>query len=166
MGAGVTIFPHDVVFRTMHLKGLFFSLGTLFPSSLHEGFGDGPRNFEPWSSDVTTPELAPPLLTTTPHQRVYVYGSNATCPEARELFTSQLSQSYAQVAKFLTASTTTQTDETITKIVCPPLKLLQALISIPKPAMSSRIPIVTKSSTSTQAHHLSSTSSVAVTTSS
>ncbi|GFW92694.1 hypothetical protein TNCV_520101 [Trichonephila clavipes] len=32
-------------------------------------FGDGPRNFEPWSSDVTTPELAPPLLTTTPHQR-------------------------------------------------------------------------------------------------
>ncbi|GFU63211.1 hypothetical protein TNCV_1478051 [Trichonephila clavipes] len=73
---------------------------------------------------------------------------------------------YAQVAKFLTASTTTQTDETITKIVCPPLKLLQALISIPKPAMSSRIPIVTKSSTSTQAHHLSSTSSVAVTTSS
>ncbi|GFW34086.1 uncharacterized protein TNCV_287701 [Trichonephila clavipes] len=30
-------------------------------------FGDGPRNFEPWSR--TTPELAPPLLTTTPHQR-------------------------------------------------------------------------------------------------
>ncbi|GFT39933.1 hypothetical protein TNCV_336441 [Trichonephila clavipes] len=27
--------------------------------------GDGPRNFEPWSS-WTTPELAPPLLTTTP----------------------------------------------------------------------------------------------------
>ncbi|GFV42900.1 putative DD41D transposase [Trichonephila clavipes] len=35
---------------------------------MHEGFfGDGPRNFEPWSSDVV--ELAPPLLTTTPHQR-------------------------------------------------------------------------------------------------
>ncbi|GFW15661.1 uncharacterized protein TNCV_3581591 [Trichonephila clavipes] len=32
-------------------------------------FGDGPRNFEPWSSDVLTLELAPPLLTTTPHQR-------------------------------------------------------------------------------------------------
>ncbi|GFT15438.1 uncharacterized protein TNCV_3264551 [Trichonephila clavipes] len=31
-------------------------------------FGDGPRNFEPWSNDGTTPELAPPLLTTTPHQ--------------------------------------------------------------------------------------------------
>ncbi|GFU62923.1 uncharacterized protein TNCV_40731 [Trichonephila clavipes] len=31
-------------------------------------FGDGPRNFEPWSSSWTTPELAPPL-TTTPHQR-------------------------------------------------------------------------------------------------
>ncbi|GFY26909.1 uncharacterized protein TNCV_930501 [Trichonephila clavipes] len=26
---------------------------------LHEGFCDGPRTFEPWSSDETTPELAP-----------------------------------------------------------------------------------------------------------
>ncbi|GFX43678.1 uncharacterized protein TNCV_511271 [Trichonephila clavipes] len=32
-------------------------------------FGDGPRNFEPWSSDVPTPELASSLLTTPPHQR-------------------------------------------------------------------------------------------------
>ncbi|GFV97865.1 uncharacterized protein TNCV_2021801 [Trichonephila clavipes] len=32
-------------------------------------FGDGPRNFEPWSSNLMTPELEPPLLTTTPHQR-------------------------------------------------------------------------------------------------
>ncbi|GFV19437.1 hypothetical protein TNCV_3663701 [Trichonephila clavipes] len=33
-------------------------------------FGDGPRNFEPWSSDVDdTCELVPPILTTTPHQR-------------------------------------------------------------------------------------------------
>ncbi|GFW51022.1 uncharacterized protein TNCV_3593041 [Trichonephila clavipes] len=37
--------------------------------SYTRAFGDGPRNFEPWSSDVETPELAPPLLTTTPHQR-------------------------------------------------------------------------------------------------
>ncbi|GFT62185.1 retrovirus-related Pol polyprotein from transposon 412 [Trichonephila clavipes] len=29
-------------------------------------FGDGPRNFEPWSNEWTMPELAPPLLTTTP----------------------------------------------------------------------------------------------------
>ncbi|GFY01408.1 hypothetical protein TNCV_850161 [Trichonephila clavipes] len=32
-------------------------------------FGDRPRNFEPWPSDVTTPKMAPPLLTTSPHQR-------------------------------------------------------------------------------------------------
>ncbi|GFU15648.1 hypothetical protein TNCV_1294911 [Trichonephila clavipes] len=32
-------------------------------------FGDVPRNFEPCSSDLETSELAPPLLTTTPHQR-------------------------------------------------------------------------------------------------
>ncbi|GFV84954.1 hypothetical protein TNCV_3892921 [Trichonephila clavipes] len=37
--------------------------------SLHEGFGDGPRNFEPWSSDLTTPELAPPNQYYTPQQR-------------------------------------------------------------------------------------------------
>ncbi|GFW40597.1 hypothetical protein TNCV_4824331 [Trichonephila clavipes] len=32
-------------------------------------FGDGPRNFEPWSSEWMTPELASTLLTTTPHPR-------------------------------------------------------------------------------------------------
>ncbi|GFV19941.1 hypothetical protein TNCV_3005431 [Trichonephila clavipes] len=31
-------------------------------------FGDGPRGFEPWSSDVDDTELAP-VLTTLPHQR-------------------------------------------------------------------------------------------------
>ncbi|GFU89085.1 hypothetical protein TNCV_2895331 [Trichonephila clavipes] len=31
---------------------------------------DGPRNFEPWSTEKTTPELAPsPLLISTPHER-------------------------------------------------------------------------------------------------
>ncbi|GFV69141.1 hypothetical protein TNCV_874141 [Trichonephila clavipes] len=47
------------------------------PPSLYAArgaFGDGPRNFEPWSSDVTHhPELAPPLLTTTPHQREWTF---------------------------------------------------------------------------------------------
>ncbi|GFT24498.1 uncharacterized protein TNCV_3253111 [Trichonephila clavipes] len=37
-------------------------------ASYTRAFGDGPRNFEPWSSDVDD-TLAPPLLTTTPHQR-------------------------------------------------------------------------------------------------
>ncbi|GFW19257.1 uncharacterized protein TNCV_255841 [Trichonephila clavipes] len=32
-------------------------------------FGDGPRNFEPWSSDVEPWSSDPPLLTTKPHQR-------------------------------------------------------------------------------------------------
>ncbi|GFX45798.1 hypothetical protein TNCV_934371 [Trichonephila clavipes] len=43
--------------------------------------------------------------------------------------------------------------------------LLQPLIPVPKPTMASRIPRVTKSSTSSQAHLLLSTSSVAITTS-
>ncbi|GFT37268.1 uncharacterized protein TNCV_1127071 [Trichonephila clavipes] len=37
-------------------------------NSYTRDFGDGPSNFEPWSSDGMTPELEPPLLTTTPHQ--------------------------------------------------------------------------------------------------
>ncbi|GFU36023.1 putative RNA-directed DNA polymerase from transposon BS [Trichonephila clavipes] len=91
---------------------------------------------------------------------------NISYPEARKLIVPQISQSYAQVAKTSTAKATTQTDETITKIVCPPLKLLQTLVSIPKATISSSVPAVTKSSTSTQAQLLPSTSSVIVTSSS
>ncbi|GFT30313.1 uncharacterized protein TNCV_2376171 [Trichonephila clavipes] len=36
---------------------------------LHEGFGDGSRNFEPWSSDVDDTGAGTPLRTTTPHHR-------------------------------------------------------------------------------------------------
>ncbi|GFV82472.1 uncharacterized protein TNCV_3982641 [Trichonephila clavipes] len=90
---------------------------------------------------------------------------NISYPDAQKLIFPQISQTYAQVAKTSTA-TTTQTDETITKIVCPPLKLLQTLISIPKPTISSSFPAVTKSSTSTQAQLLPSISSDTVTLSS
>ncbi|GFT10091.1 uncharacterized protein TNCV_1115321 [Trichonephila clavipes] len=91
---------------------------------------------------------------------------NISYPEARKLIIPQKSQTYAQFAKTSTATTTTQTDETITKIVCPLLKLLQPLISVPKPSMSSSVLAFTKSFTSTQAQLLSSTSSVTVTLSS
>ncbi|GFU25337.1 hypothetical protein TNCV_2903641 [Trichonephila clavipes] len=83
----------------------------------------------------------------------YAYGSKYAVP------------GYTQVAKSLTASITTQTDEIITKIVCPPLKLLQPLISIPKPTIFSKIPAVTIPSTSTQAHLLPPTSSATATSS-
>ncbi|GFV20355.1 hypothetical protein TNCV_4141161 [Trichonephila clavipes] len=62
-----------------------------------------------------------------------------------------------------TVTIATQTDEIITKIVCPPLKLLKLLIPIPKPTMSSKIPTVIKSSTTTQGNLLSSTASARVT---
>ncbi|GFX80869.1 putative RNA-directed DNA polymerase from transposon BS [Trichonephila clavipes] len=61
-----------------------------------------------------------------------------------------------------TTTTTTQTDENITKIVCPPLKLLQPLVSVPKPTISSSVAAVNKSSTSTQAELVPSTSLVTV----
>ncbi|GFW02115.1 uncharacterized protein TNCV_4854551 [Trichonephila clavipes] len=90
---------------------------------------------------------------------------NISYPEARKLIVTQTSQTYAQVAKTSTATTATQTDENVTKIVCPPLKLLQPLIYIPKASISSSVPAVTKSSTSTQAQLLPSTSSIIVTSS-
>ncbi|GFU62673.1 uncharacterized protein TNCV_3442751 [Trichonephila clavipes] len=87
---------------------------------------------------------------------------NLTYLEARKLIAPQLSQSYAQVTKLSTTTTTTQTDENITKIVCPPLKLLQPLVSVPKPTTSSSVAAVNKSSTSTQAELVPSTSLVTV----
>ncbi|GFX54071.1 putative RNA-directed DNA polymerase from transposon BS [Trichonephila clavipes] len=88
---------------------------------------------------------------------------NISYPEARKLI---VPQTYAQVTKTSTAAATTQTDEIITKIVCPALKLLQPLRSVPKPTIFSLVPAVLKSSTSTQAQLLPSTSSVIVTSSS
>ncbi|GFX44407.1 uncharacterized protein TNCV_1394281 [Trichonephila clavipes] len=91
---------------------------------------------------------------------------NISYVETRKLIAPQLSQTYAQAVKPSTVTTTTQTDENITKIVCQILKLLQPLVSIPKPIMTSKIPVVNKSSTTTQANLLPSTSSVTVTSSS
>ncbi|GFT29409.1 RNA-directed DNA polymerase from mobile element jockey [Trichonephila clavipes] len=87
---------------------------------------------------------------------------NISYIEARKFITPQPSQTYAQVAKSITVNNSSQTDETITKIVCPPLKLLKPLITISKPIMSPSIPEVIKSSTSTQAELVPSTSSVTV----
>ncbi|GFX92536.1 putative RNA-directed DNA polymerase from transposon BS [Trichonephila clavipes] len=101
-------------------------------------------------------------------KEIQVIKTNKNIPylEARKLIVPQLSQTYARAAKPSTVTITTQTDETFTKIVCPPLKLLQPLIPVPKPTMSSKIPTVTKSSTTTQANLLPSTSSATVTSSS
>ncbi|GFS91175.1 uncharacterized protein TNCV_2215041 [Trichonephila clavipes] len=85
---------------------------------------------------------------------------NITYLEARKLIVPQLSQTYAQAAKPSTVTTTTQTDENNTKIVCPPLKLLQPLRSVPKPITSSSVPAVTKPSTTTKTQLLPFTSSV------
>ncbi|GFV30677.1 uncharacterized protein TNCV_3931991 [Trichonephila clavipes] len=97
-------------------------------------------------------------------KEIQVIKTNRNIPyvEARKLIAPQLSQFYAQVTKLSTTTTTTQTDENITKIVCPPLKLLQPLISVPKPTISSSVTAVNKSSTSTQAELVPSTSSVTV----
>ncbi|GFU61970.1 uncharacterized protein TNCV_4022551 [Trichonephila clavipes] len=54
---------------------------------------------------------------------------NISYLEARKLIVPQLSQTYAQAAKSSTLNNSTQTDENITKINCPPLKLLAPLSS-------------------------------------
>ncbi|GFU58488.1 hypothetical protein TNCV_697491 [Trichonephila clavipes] len=47
--------------------------------------------------------------------------------EARKLIVPQLSQTYAQAAKSSTSNNSTQTDENVSKIKCPPLKLFEPL---------------------------------------
>ncbi|GFY18231.1 hypothetical protein TNCV_2046371 [Trichonephila clavipes] len=68
--------------------------------------------------------------------------------KARKLIVPQLSQTYAQTAKSSTLNNSTQTDENITKINCPPLKLLAPLSS----KQRTNIPtgITTSSSAQTQ----------------
>ncbi|GFW62066.1 hypothetical protein TNCV_1684971 [Trichonephila clavipes] len=77
----------------------------------------------------------------------------------------QISQTYSQATKSSTTITKTQTDDSITKTVCSPLKLLQPLTAVSKPIMPSKIPTVTKSSTSTEAQLLPSASSAVATSS-
>ncbi|GFS74866.1 uncharacterized protein TNCV_1395541 [Trichonephila clavipes] len=87
--------------------------------------------------------------------------------EARKLIVPQQSQTYAQVAKSSTISATTQTDEKITKIICPPLQCLKPICSANQiPSTSPSMPTISTSSSSTQAQLLPSTSSVTITLSS
>ncbi|GFW07810.1 putative RNA-directed DNA polymerase from transposon X-element [Trichonephila clavipes] len=75
--------------------------------------------------------------------------------EARKLIVPQLPQTYAQAAKSSTLNNSTQTDENITKINCPPLKLLAPLSS----KQRTHIPTVITKSSSAQTQLLPSISS-------
>ncbi|PRD25790.1 UNVERIFIED_CONTAM: hypothetical protein NCL1_39894 [Trichonephila clavipes] len=86
----------------------------------------------------------------------WVYSRNITYFEARKLIAPPISQTYSQAAKSSTISVSTQIDENITKIKCPPLKILQRPSSLPKSNISSSIPSVSVSSA--QADLLTSTS--------
>ncbi|GFW49683.1 uncharacterized protein TNCV_357861 [Trichonephila clavipes] len=130
---------------------------------------DMPPQIAVWSRNASIVHSLIPLIRNCPKWRIekeiqtIKTNRNISYIEARKFITPQPSQTYAQVAKSITVNSSSQTDETITKIVCPPLKLLQPLITISKPNMSSSVPAVTKSSTSTQAQLVPSTSSVTVT---
>ncbi|GFX23652.1 probable RNA-directed DNA polymerase from transposon X-element [Trichonephila clavipes] len=80
---------------------------------------------------------------------------NISYPEARKLIVPQLSQTYAQAAKSSTLNNSTQTDENITKINCPPLKLLAPLSS----KQRTNIPTAITTSSSAQTQLLPSISS-------
>ncbi|GFW50444.1 uncharacterized protein TNCV_2887491 [Trichonephila clavipes] len=86
---------------------------------------------------------------------------NISYPEARKLIVPQLSQTYAQAAKSSTLNNSTQTDENITKIKCPPLKLLAPLSS----KQRTHIPIAATTSSSAQTQLLPSIFSKTSTTS-
>ncbi|GFY31711.1 uncharacterized protein TNCV_4200212 [Trichonephila clavipes] len=78
---------------------------------------------------------------------------------SRKLIAPQLSQTYAQVTKPSIATSTTQTDENITKIKCLSLQLLKPISSVPQPNASPSIP--STSAASAQADLLTSTSPIA-----
>ncbi|GFV49475.1 uncharacterized protein TNCV_4544581 [Trichonephila clavipes] len=80
-----------------------------------------------------------------------------------KLVVPQLSQTYAQATKFITISNSSQRDENITKIKCPPLKLLQLLSSLPIPNVSTSTSAVSTSASLTQVQLLLSTSIIAAT---
>ncbi|GFV29866.1 putative RNA-directed DNA polymerase from transposon BS [Trichonephila clavipes] len=80
---------------------------------------------------------------------------NISYPEARKLIVPQSSQTYAQAAKSSTLNNSTQTDENITKINCPPLKLLAPLSS----KRRTNIPTAVTTSSSAQTQLLPSISS-------
>ncbi|GFT94232.1 uncharacterized protein TNCV_3922721 [Trichonephila clavipes] len=84
--------------------------------------------------------------------------------EARKLIAPQFSQTYAQVAKPSIATSTTQTDENITKVKCPPLQILKPLLSVPHPNASPSITSNSTSSSTTQVNLLPSASSIKPTT--
>ncbi|GFW07164.1 uncharacterized protein TNCV_3693591 [Trichonephila clavipes] len=85
---------------------------------------------------------------------------NITYVEARKLIVPQTSHTYAQAAKSSNKNSSTQTNENITKIKCPPLELLQPLSSKTRTNLSISTPDVSTSSSSTQAQLLPSTSSI------
>ncbi|GFT07184.1 putative RNA-directed DNA polymerase from transposon BS [Trichonephila clavipes] len=90
--------------------------------------------------------------------------NNISYQEARKLIAPQFSQTYAQVAKPSIAASTTQTDENITKVKCPPLQILKPLLSVPHPNASPSITSNSTSSSTTQANLLPSASSIKPTT--
>ncbi|GFT22381.1 hypothetical protein TNCV_3273611 [Trichonephila clavipes] len=72
-----------------------------------------------------------------------LFETTSALQKARKSIVPQLSQTYAQAAKSSTLNNSTQTDENITKINCPPLKLLSLLSSKQRTNISTAI---TKSS--------------------
>ncbi|GFY00718.1 uncharacterized protein TNCV_2141101 [Trichonephila clavipes] len=88
---------------------------------------------------------------------------NITYVEARKLIVPRLVQTYAKAAKPSIVNNSTQTDENITKIKCPPLNLLQPLSSLPKQNKLISTPVISTSSSSAQAELLPSISSKAAT---
>ncbi|GFX38433.1 RNA-directed DNA polymerase from mobile element jockey [Trichonephila clavipes] len=86
---------------------------------------------------------------------------NISYPEARKLIVPQLPQTYAQATRSSTLNNSTQTDENITQINCPPLKLFAPLSS----KQRTHIPTAVTTSSSAQTQLLPSISSKTSTTS-
>ncbi|GFU59101.1 RNA-directed DNA polymerase from mobile element jockey [Trichonephila clavipes] len=93
--------------------------------------------------------------------------SHLTLPDLPNLALAPLNPKlthYAEVSKPSIATSTTQTDENITKVKCPPLQILKPLLSVPQPNASPSITSNSTSSATIQTNLLPSASSIKPTT--
>ncbi|GFV38546.1 uncharacterized protein TNCV_748591, partial [Trichonephila clavipes] len=101
---------------------------------------------------------------TSDEEEMIVYDVEDEIESNPDYVKEMFSQTYAQVAKPSIATSTTQTDENITKVKCPPLQILKPLVSVPHPNASPSITSNSTSSSTTQVNLLPSASSIKPTT--
>ncbi|GFW49658.1 uncharacterized protein TNCV_357611 [Trichonephila clavipes] len=151
----VTVFPHKSLNSCRGVISEPDLLGTS-DSEILEGFSDqGVTQSHPSDSKLCQKWKIEKQI-----QEIKI-NKNISYFEARRLIVPQLTQTYAQAARPSTISTASQTDPTLSNIICPPLQCLTPISSKnPLPGTSSSVSTFSTSSSSTQDNLLPSPSGI------